>query len=70
MVGDPDRIEQVIDNLVANALRHTPPGGTVEVRAAAIQGSAVLSVADSGEGIAAEHVPHVFDRFYNVDSAS
>jgi two-component system sensor histidine kinase BaeS len=69
VVGDPDRIEQVIDNLAANALRHTPPGGTIELRAAAAEGSTVLSVADSGEGIAPEHVPHIFDRFYKVDPA-
>jgi signal transduction histidine kinase len=69
MVGDPDRIEQVVDNLAANALRHTPPGGTIELRATAAGGSTVLSVADSGEGIAPEHVPHIFDRFYKVDPA-
>lgn len=69
MVADPDRMEQVIDNLVANALHHTPPGGTIELSATAAQESAVLSVADSGEGIAPEHVPHVFDRFYKVDPA-
>lgn len=69
VMADPDRIEQVIDNLVANALRHTPPGGTIELRATAAPGVSMLSVADSGEGIAPEHVPHVFDRFYKVDPA-
>jgi signal transduction histidine kinase len=68
-VADPDRIEQVVDNLVANALRHTPAGGTITLRASTEPGACVLSVADSGEGIAPEHLPHVFDRFYKVDSA-
>jgi signal transduction histidine kinase len=69
IVADPDRIEQVIDNLVANAIRHTPSGGVIELRAEMDGGSAVLSVTDSGGGIAPEHLPHVFDRFYKVDPA-
>jgi signal transduction histidine kinase len=69
LVGDPDRLEQVVDNLVANALRHTPPGGTIELRAAATPRGTELAVVDSGEGIAPTHVPHVFDRFYKVDGA-
>jgi signal transduction histidine kinase len=69
MVGDPDRIEQVIENLVANALRHTPDGGTIEVGAEVVEDSIRLSVVDSGEGIPLEHVPHIFDRFYKVDQA-
>lgn len=69
VVADPDRIEQVIENLMANAIRHTPSGGTIALRATAAEGSAVLSVADSGHGIAPEHLPYVFDRFYKVDPA-
>jgi two-component system OmpR family sensor kinase len=69
VVGDPDRIEQVIDNLVANALRHTPEGGSVDMRATADRHSFVLTVTDSGDGIPAEHLPHVFERFYKVDEA-
>jgi len=69
VVADPDRIEQVIENLVANALRHTPVGGTIELNAAADGDSIALSVVDSGDGIAAEHLPYVFDRFYKVDSS-
>ena len=67
IVADPDRIEQVVENLVTNAVRHTPESGRIELRAAIADGSAVLSVADSGDGIAAEHLPYVFDRFYKVD---
>lgn len=69
VVADPDRIEQVVQNLVANALRHTPDGGTIELSAASVGDSWVLAVVDSGAGIAAEHLPHVFDRFYKVDSS-
>jgi signal transduction histidine kinase len=69
MIGDPDRIEQVIENLVANALRHTPDGGSIEVYAETVGDSIGLSVVDSGEGIPPEHVPHVFNRFYKVDQA-
>jgi signal transduction histidine kinase len=67
--GDPDRLEQAIDNLVANALRHTPPGGTVEIGAKAAGDTIVLSVVDSGGGIPPEHVRHVFDRFYKIDAS-
>ena len=68
-MADPDRIEQVVENLFANALRHTPDGGTVELRADSEGDAIVLTVIDSGRGIAAEHVPFVFDRFYKVDAA-
>ena len=69
VVGDPDRIEQAIENLVANALRHTPSGGSVTLNAAQADGKATLSVSDSGGGIAPEHLPHVFERFYKVDAS-
>ncbi len=67
--GDPDRLEQVVENLVANALRHVPDGGTIALAAVVSGGTAVLRVADTGTGIAAEHLPHVFDRFYKADPA-
>src|SRR5688500_8548740 len=69
VVADPDRIEQAIENLVGNALRHTPSGGTITLRATLTAGAAALSVSDSGGGIAPEHLPHVFDRFYKVDAS-
>jgi signal transduction histidine kinase len=67
--ADPDRLEQVLQNLAANAVRHTPPGGTIDVSAARDGASVVLTVTDSGEGIPPEHLPHIFDRFYKVDEA-
>src|SRR5665647_2836823 len=67
---DPERIGQVLGNLLDNALRHTPAGGTVTVSASMSRtGGMVLSVADTGDGIPAEHLPHVFERFYRVDTA-
>lgn len=66
---DPDRIGQVLANLIDNALRHTPSGGTVTVSCRRVDHWVEYAVADTGEGIAAEHLPHVFDRFYRVDTA-
>ena len=69
IVGDPNRLEQALQNLVANAIRHTPSGGTVTVRAAARGDRLVLSVEDTGPGISPEHLPRIFDRFYKVDES-
>ncbi len=67
VAGDPHRIEQAIQNLAANALRHTPDGGTITLSAGRVGAHLRLSVADSGRGIAPEHLPQIFDRFYKVD---
>jgi signal transduction histidine kinase len=69
LYGDPMRLEQALQNLAANALRNTPNGGEVDVRAELSGESVVLSVRDTGRGIPAEHRPYVFDRFYKVDPA-
>ena len=73
---DPVRMEQVIANLMTNAIRHTPAGGSVTVAIETMKGDSsrqidkphlVISVADSGEGIAPEHLRHIFERFYRVE---
>src|SRR5664279_3099989 len=69
VVVDPDRIGQVLGNLLDNALRHTPAGGQVTLRAQASGQTVTIAVSDTGEGIPAEHLPHLFERFYRVDSA-
>jgi heavy metal sensor kinase len=66
---DPSRIRQLILNLVENAVKYTPHGGTVRVQLAASDGRVQLSVADTGIGIAPGDLPHVFDRFWRADTA-
>jgi two-component system phosphate regulon sensor histidine kinase PhoR len=66
---DPDRMKQVLINLLDNALKYTPRGGSVTVRAWADQEHLCLAVRDTGIGIPAQDLPHIFDRFYRVDKA-
>lgn len=66
---DPERIGQVTANLLGNALRHTPPGGTVTLGSEANRQEVAILVADTGEGLSAEQLPHVFERFYRGDAA-
>jgi signal transduction histidine kinase len=67
--ADSMRLGQVLTNLLDNALRHTPAGGTVAVTAHATDDEVVVAVSDTGDGIPAEHVSRLFDRFYRVDAA-
>ena len=60
---DPVRFREIVTNLLTNAIRHTPKGGSVQVTVRAVRGEAILEVRDTGEGITAADLPHVFDRF-------
>ncbi|MGI6604997.1 MAG: ATP-binding protein [bacterium] len=68
--GNPDRLQQVLINLLDNALRHTPDGGRVTVTAREIEGNMVaVSVSDTGSGVPPEDLPYLFERFYKVEKA-
>jgi two-component system OmpR family sensor kinase len=69
VLGDAGRLRQVVDNLLANVRAHTPRGSGCEVELAADGRDAVLTVTDSGPGVAPEDLDHLFDRFYRVDDA-
>jgi two-component system sensor histidine kinase BaeS len=69
LIADPVRLRQAIGNLVSNALRYTPPGGRVTVRAAADADEVVFEVVDTGTGIPHEDLPFVFDRFWRADKS-
>lgn len=69
VLADKDRVGQVLLNLLGNALQYTPEGGWVRISAEAGSADVSISIQDSGIGIAAEHIPHVFTRFYRVDKS-
>jgi two-component system sensor histidine kinase BaeS len=69
ITADPVRLRQALGNLVANAVRYTPPGGEVVVKLFRWQDEAILEVRDTGTGIAPDDVPHVFDRFWRADKS-
>jgi two-component system sensor histidine kinase BaeS len=66
--GDRDRLKQVLVNLLDNAVKYTDAGGHITVKTYEIGDAAVLEVGDTGLGIAPEHLPHIFDRFFRVDT--
>jgi signal transduction histidine kinase len=69
MRGDEIRLRQVFYNLLDNAIKYTPEGGEIDLRLERREADAVVVLRDTGIGIPAEHLPHVFERFYRVDKA-
>jgi len=71
VTADSERVAQVLRNVLANAITHTPKNGRIEIRAGAINGDGYvnITVTDSGPGIAPEHLPFVFERFYRADDS-
>ncbi len=65
---DPGRMEQILQNLIHNAVRHTSPGGIVAISVKAEPGAVILRVKDTGEGIPSEDLPHIWERFYQTES--
>ena len=70
ILGDPARLQQIVTNLVSNAIKFTSSGGRIDVRLERLDSCVRLEVKDTGVGIAAEHLPHIFERFRQVDSSN
>jgi PAS domain S-box-containing protein len=70
ILGDPDRLQQIVWNLLTNAIKFTPKGGDVQVRLERNDSHALITVNDSGQGIATELLPHVFERFRQADCSN
>jgi signal transduction histidine kinase/ActR/RegA family two-component response regulator len=70
VAGDPDRLQQIVWNLLSNAIKFTDKGGRVQVEVQRVNSHVRITVSDSGQGISAEFLPHVFDRFRQADSTT
>ena len=69
IIGDRDRLEQVMMNVIGNAIKYTPDGGTIRVNAGAVDSKVWMEVSDNGIGIPKSDWNRIFDRFYRVDKA-
>lgn len=69
LLGDPHSLAMIVQNLLSNAIVHPPPGSKVLLKTTSSGDSVILAVSDNGPGIAAEHLPRLFDRFYRADPA-
>jgi PAS domain S-box-containing protein len=67
--GDPDRLQQVLSNLLSNAKKYSPDGGEIVIRGRAVDAMVEVSIADRGLGIPAEALPHLFQKFYRIDNS-
>jgi signal transduction histidine kinase len=67
--ADPERISQILDNFIVNALKFSPSGGKIHILTGMEKEEAVLKVSDDGPGISSEHLPHLFERFYRADAS-
>ncbi len=70
MLGDEDRLTQVLSNLISNAIKYASRGGTIRVEGDVHQDYVIICVEDQGPGISPSDIPHVFDRFYRATAAS
>lgn len=68
-LGDPDKIKQIMDNLMNNAIKFSPPGGLITIKLGSSDGRVLFSVSDNGPGIPSEKLKKIFERFYQVDSS-
>jgi len=69
VLGDPDRLQQVVTNLLTNAIKFTPAGGRIDIRLEQLGSAAQITVSDTGQGISPEFLPYVFDRFLQADGS-
>lgn len=69
MIGDPDRIDQVITNLLSNAIYYNKDGGKIDISTQAEGASVILTISDTGSGISADDISHIFERFYRADKS-
>jgi len=70
ILGDEDRLEQVLSNLISNAIKYSPEGGEILVTGQVRQEQVIVCVSDQGPGVAPEDIPHIFDRFYRSTNAA